>query len=250
VDPAYALAYRTLYRTHWWWRARERMVVALLRSYLAERAHRILDIGCGAGLFFEELEQFGEVEGVEADVTMKTGSQSVDGRIHWGPLESFRPAHQFSAVLMLDVLEHLPNPAEGLRHAVRVLQPGGVLVVTVPALPMLWTSHDVINQHLVRYTRRTLGSLAAQTGLIPERLQYFFHWLVPAKLVVRLFEQMGPHRNAPSLPRTPVFPINDGCYLVSRLEQICFGAHPFPFGSSLLMVARCRDRASNHRVTD
>src|SRR5262245_50284857 len=228
------------------------MLVALLRSSLAqERAHRILDIGCGGGLFFEELKRFGEVEGIEVDAAMKTGLQWVDARIHWGPLETFQSTHLFSAVLMLDVLEHLENPAEALRHAVRVLEPGGVLVVTVPALPMLWSSHDVINQHLIRYTRRTLGALARQTGLEPERLHYFFHWLVPAKLVVRLLEQVRRHgTTSPSLPSTPPSAINHGCYLVSRLEQACFASHPLPFGSSLLMVARTRRDASITPVLD
>ena len=155
------------------------MLVSLLRSYLAGRDQRVLDIGCGGGLLFEKLEQFGEVEGVEVDVGMKTGIESVDTRIHWGPIETFQPAHQYTAVLMLDVLEHLQDPAEGLRHALRVLEPGGVLVVTVPALPILWTSHDVINEHLVRYTRRTLGVLAAQTGFSPNASSTSFIGLLP-----------------------------------------------------------------------
>jgi SAM-dependent methyltransferase len=240
VDPAYAQAYQALYRTHWWWRARERMLVALLRSYLGpDRTHRVLDIGCGGGLFFEELEQFGVVEGVEVDAGMKTGVPSVDTRIHWGPLETFRSSHRYTAVLMLDVLEHLENPVEAVRTALGLLEPGGILVVTVPAFPLLWTSHDIINQHVVRYTRRTLAAVARDAGAEPERLQYFFNWLFPAKLTIRLLEHLAPRRTAqPSLPRTPPAPINSACYLISRLEQACFTALPLPLGSSLLMVAR------------
>jgi trans-aconitate methyltransferase len=216
------------------------MLVGLLRSYLGPgRTHRVLDIGCGGGLFFEELEQFGDVEGVEVDAGMKSGIQSVDARIHWGPLETFRSTHRYTAVLMLDVLEHLPNPVEATRTAMSLLEPGGVLIVTVPAFPLLWTSHDVINQHVVRYTRRTLAAVARDAGAEPERLQYFFHWLFPAKLTVRLLEQLVPRRTTqPPLPRTPPAPINSACYLISRLEQVCFTGFPLPLGSSLLMVAR------------
>jgi SAM-dependent methyltransferase len=216
------------------------MLLAILRSYLEPgRTHRILDVGSGGGLFFSQLEQFGEVEGVEVDAGMKTGIQSVDARIHWGPLETFQPSHRFTAVLMLDVLEHLQNPIEVVRTAKGLLEPGGVLVMTVPAFPVLWTSHDVINQHVVRYTRHTLGALARGAGAKPERLQYFFHWLFPAKLTVSLLERLVPRRRAqPSLPTTPPAPINGACYLISRLEQACFTTLPLPFGSSLLMVAR------------
>src|SRR5207253_9715700 len=66
----------------------------------------------------------------------------------------------------------------------------------------------------------------------PQRLHYFFHWLVPAKLAVRLLEQLAPRRTAqPSLPKTPPPPINIACYLISRLEQVCFTDFPLPLGS-------------------
>ena len=59
---------------------------------------RILDVGCGAGLFFDRLSEFGGVQGVEADSTMKTGRPEIDNRIHWGTLESFGtdPQHSMS----------------------------------------------------------------------------------------------------------------------------------------------------------
>jgi SAM-dependent methyltransferase len=240
VDPAYAQAYRTLYRTHWWWRARERLLLRLLRSYLGpERRHRILDIGCGSGLFFDALDRFGDVEGVETDAGMKTGVSSIDARIHWGPLETFESPHRFSAVLMLDVLEHLEDPETTLRKAWQLLEPGGVVVVTVPAFRLLWTRHDDINQHVMRYTRHTLGALAERAGIRPERLQYFFHWLFPVKLAVRGIEQVAPRRTASSaIPTTPPAPINAACYSLSRVEQAFFTRLSLPFGSSLLMVAR------------
>ena len=216
------------------------MLVDLLRSYLQTgRNHRILDIGCGGGLFFAELEQFGEVEGIEVDAGMKTGLESVDSRIHWGPLETFRTSHRFSAVLMLDVLEHLQRPVDAVRMARDLLEPGGVLIVTVPAFPMLWTSHDVINEHVVRYTCRTLASVARDAGAKPERLRYFFHWLFPVKLMVRLLERLSPRRaDASPIPRTPPAPVNSACFLLSRMEQASFRAISLPLGSSLLMVAR------------
>ena len=68
MDARYAQAYPDLYRRHWWWRVREEILIrriAALRD--GQKGARILDVGCGAGLFFDALERFGEVEGIESD---------------------------------------------------------------------------------------------------------------------------------------------------------------------------------------
>ena len=66
MDAAYAAAYADLYRRHWWWRVRERILLDRIRDLLGDRVTHanMLDIGCGAGLFFDALEQFGHVEGI------------------------------------------------------------------------------------------------------------------------------------------------------------------------------------------
>src|SRR2546426_4518668 len=60
--------YTTLFRSrrHWWWRARERLILDVLRRLRPGAGwSAILDVGCGDGLFFERLAEFGPVEGVE-----------------------------------------------------------------------------------------------------------------------------------------------------------------------------------------
>jgi SAM-dependent methyltransferase len=235
----YAEGYAELYRRHWWWRAREEYLVGILRRYLTSRSsYRILDVGCGAGLFFDRLSEFGTVCGVETDATMKTGRPEIDDRIHWGTLESFHADSTFDAVLMLDVLEHLADPLPPLRRALGLVANRGVLVVTVPAFRSLWTSHDDLNEHFERYTKRTFGELLRTAGWKVEMLQYFFHWTFPAKLAVRLVEAVRPARDgAPELPRIPPEPLNQTLFLLSRLEQRLLAPLGLPLGSSLLAVA-------------
>jgi SAM-dependent methyltransferase len=234
----YAERYGELYRRHWWWRAREEYLVEVLRRYLpSHQSSRILDVGCGAGLFFGRLSEFGSVRGVETDATMKTGRPEIDDRIHWGTLESFPADSTFDAILMLDVLEHLADPLPPLRRALGLAADRGVLVATVPAFRSLWTSHDAINEHFERYTRRPFGELLRTAGWRVETLRYFFHWTFPAKLAVRLVEAMRPARDTtPELPRIPPEPLNRTLYLLSRLEQRLLAPVGLP-GSSLLAVA-------------
>jgi SAM-dependent methyltransferase len=236
----YARSYADLYRRHWWWRAREEYLLEVLRRHLPRHGSSgILDVGCGAGLFFERLAEFGPVHGIETDATMRTGRPDIDDRIHWGTFESFRPAGSFDAILMLDVLEHLTDPLTPLRLSLDLVEPRGVLVATVPAFPLLWTSHDVLNEHVRRYTRRTFRRLLERGGWRADVLDYFFHWTFPAKLMVRLAEALpGQRGRQPSPPRVPASRLNHVLYRLSRFEQVHLRRLRIPFGSSLLAVAR------------
>jgi 2-polyprenyl-3-methyl-5-hydroxy-6-metoxy-1,4-benzoquinol methylase len=238
VDPEYARRYRELYERHWWWRAREQFVLEVVRRQLPAGAPRsILDVGCGDGLLFDRLAEFGEVQGVESDPSLVGSANPHRHRIHIGPFDaSFAPGKRYSLILMLDVIEHLPDPASALRRAVDLLEPDGLLVVTVPAFLLLWTTHDDLNHHFTRYTRHRFAMLARAAGVRVIRAEYFFHWLFPAKLAARLGEAVLHPRPAP--PRIPPSWINEWLFRLSRLEQRLLTPLGLPFGSSLLVVGR------------
>ena len=57
MQADYAQGYKKLYDSHWWWRAREKLVLLYLDQFLAQKKKlNILDIGCGDGLFFSKLK--------------------------------------------------------------------------------------------------------------------------------------------------------------------------------------------------
>lgn len=238
MDPRYALLYRNLYEKHWWWRAREDFILSVIEGLHSSGARgTILDVGCGDGLFFDKLSRFGTVEGVEMDPTAIVSRSPSVSRIHVHSFDgSFQPGRRYALVLLLDVLEHFADPLPRLRHALELLDPHGAVVVTVPAFRALWTSHDLLNRHFTRYTRRSLQDLARSAGGRVELSRYFFHWMVPFKLAVRLKEGfLG------SVPKTPEIPspwLNRMLYRLSRFEQRAISRWPIPFGSSLLMVLR------------
>ena len=80
----------------------------------------ILDIGCGDGLFFDELSGLGHVEGVEPEAGLLDPRGKWRSAIHAVPFDgAFQPATRYGLILLLDVLEHLDNPFEflaRLRH--------------------------------------------------------------------------------------------------------------------------------------
>ncbi|MFI5257915.1 MAG: class I SAM-dependent methyltransferase [Gemmatimonadales bacterium] len=244
MDAGYGARYRELFERHWWWRARERVILDALRAHRpAGGWHAVLDVGCGDGLFFDELSRLDGVtlvEGVEPAAALVSPDGPHRERIHVAPFdESFQPGRRYSLVLMLDVLEHLEDPAAALRHALALLEPGGVLLATVPAFMALWTRHDALNHHRTRYDRKSFGNVASAAGLRIDECRYFFRWTAAAKLATRAIESLVP--GAPAAPSIPPSAINRGLYGRSRLEELLLGAMPVPFGSSLLVVGGRND---------
>jgi 2-polyprenyl-3-methyl-5-hydroxy-6-metoxy-1,4-benzoquinol methylase len=238
LDPDYGRHYRELYEKHWWWRAREVILLEELhRLFPDSRALSILDVGCGDGLFFEQLRQFGEVEGIESEAALVDPRGPNRSRIAVAPFDgSFNPGKKFDLVLMLDVLEHLDAPEEALRHAVSLLRAGGMIVVTVPAFRLLWTNHDRLNEHRTRFTKRSFCLVAAAAGMEIMEMRYFFNWLFAAKLAARMAESILPRE--PRIPRIPSSAINGFLYQASRAEEILTRRLRVPFGGSLLAIGR------------
>jgi len=234
----YGERYRELYERHWWWRAREAAILEVLHAQQPPQGwRRILDVGCGDGLFFEKLARFGEVEGIEPVQDLVSEKGVYRSRIHIGSFdEGFQPGRKFSLILMLDVLEHLANPEAALRHALRLLEPQGRLVVTVPAFRLLWTNHDLLNQHFTRYTASSFRRLAHQAGLEIEIERYFFQWLFPMKLATRLAEWI--FQLEPKPPEIPARWVNSLFYALSRFEYKTLSPLPMPFGSSMIVVGK------------
>lgn len=236
MDPAYAAAYADLYERHWWWRAREDFLLERLEKRAGGRSNlRILDVGCGDALFFDPLSEFGEVRGIEPDARLLSDGKW-RGAIHVGTLDDFPAGEPFDWLLMLDVLEHIREPAPTLRRARDLAAPGASLFVTVPAFEALWTRHDDLNRHFARYDRSGLARVLGAAGWETVELAYFFHWPAPLKLLVKLAEGILP--GEPQVESVPPALINRVALALSRFEQRILGRLPLPFGTSLF--ARCR----------
>lgn len=236
MEPGYAAYYRHLYENHWWWRARERIILGhLQRLKPAGGFGPILDVGCGDGLFFEKLRDFGEPEGVEEDAALVTAEGRARGRIHVGPFdESFRPGRRYALILLLDVIEHFQDDRACLRRALDLLAPDGTIVITVPAFRLLWTAHDDVNHHRTRYTRATLGRVAAAAGLRIDHSEYLFQWTGLLKLAVRAKEAVW--RPEPALPPVPRGLAARALTAAAVGEHALLGRLRLPFGSSLLAI--------------
>jgi SAM-dependent methyltransferase len=95
------------------------------------------------------------------------------------------PDQSIECIGAFDVIEHIPDAADFLNEIHRVLRPGGVAVVTVPAFSMLWGDEDDAAGHQRRYTKTSLIAQFQASGFTPLHTEYLYASLVPPAALAR-----------------------------------------------------------------
>lgn len=187
-DSQYALAYPDGIEHHWWNRARSWIILRLLRLYTSADSP-VVEVGCGRGVEVMSLSRAGvDIRGVE--LAPVAPLPQVADRVQTGMDARELPGTDRSAartMLLLDVIEHLPDPAEFLTELMRHYPQLATVVVTVPARQELWSNYDEFYGHQRRYTLEDLRQFGNASGLVPVSSGYFFQSLyLPARLLVLL----------------------------------------------------------------
>ena len=135
---------------------------------------RLLDIGCGGGRFMNRMKRLGwEVEGIDFDekatgkITARYGMKTYTGDL----VESKLPDGYFDAITLSHTIEHLVNPERTLRECMRILKPGGRLVVVTPNVEStgatlfgpFWRGWEP-PRHLHMFSVKTLKSFLSKAG--------------------------------------------------------------------------------------
>jgi SAM-dependent methyltransferase len=142
----------------------------------------------------------------------------------------------FDLALALDIIEYVPDD-QALRDLFRTLRPGGSLLVTVPALRILWSAHDVVNGHYRRYTLGELRSRVETAGFEVITATYFNTLLFPLILALRWLWRLRPKGTPSDFIEVPR-PLNALLTGVFSLEEPFVGRITLPFGVSALCFAR------------
>lgn len=146
------------------------------------------------------------------------------------------PGEHFDLIVMLDVLEHIEADEAALERLRAMLKPGGTVLLTVPALPWLWSHHDEIHHHKRRYSRRRLGAALRAAGLEPVRIGFFNALLLPLAIAQRLVSRaLG--RTAP-VDDMPPAGLNELLGQIFGFESRLVGRVPMPLSLSFFALAR------------
>ena len=141
TDYQYDMHYPSGIEHHWWSLARNRLIAKLLQR---EQEGAFLEVGCGKGVVVKGLKDCGfDIHGVElAQVKpMEGAEQLVDSGIDACDWDIERRA-KITGLLLLDVIEHLPEPEEFLRKLETSFPKLAVVIITVPTRQEIWSNYD------------------------------------------------------------------------------------------------------------
>jgi len=260
MEPEDIAALSTFEGGHYWHLARRKFILEVLPRVGSDA--RLLDIGCGPGTtttFFNRHGRTVDYADVHPEslslaralATEQLGAEAAS-RLRFLQLDICRDPVPtgYAGVLLLDVIENLPDDVAALRNVRSGLTAGDRLVVTVPAFPSLWSRFDEKVRHKRRYTLTTARAAIDAAGFDVERTTYFFSPLFIAAGAVKLarearkklpvrwrahnesLEGLMEARTSPLLTKILVW--------VLALERPIARRWRLPFGTSVLCVAKAR----------
>src|SRR3989344_5090173 len=244
MEKSYYKNYFVLEKTHWLFRIRKKIFISFIQKY-SSAGSKLFDFGCGSGYLIGELQGLGynahgadfEKEAIDYgfDHSVRNLKLAIGDKIDY--LDG-----TFDLVTTFDVLEHLENERPTVAELVRVLKPGGKIIVTVPAYEWLWGVQDDVSRHFRRYTEKSLIKVFKN---FPEltiiRKTYFNTFLFPLIVVVRLISRWFNIKG-----RQSDFEINNPFldaifYSIFNLEFYFLKLINFPFGVSIILILEKND---------
>jgi SAM-dependent methyltransferase len=230
--------------SHWWFVARRRIIAALIEAQARPRpGGRILEMGCGTGSNLALLQRYGTVDAIEPDDQARAFAAARSGLAVKGgllPDGVVLDDGAYDLIAMLDVLEHIPGDAAALAALRPKLAAGGRILVTVPAMPWLWSAHDEAHHHQRRYTGRGLRRLFEGAGYRVRHLTYFNTLLFPLVIAARAVGKLtGREGGDDAMPPKPV---NAVLQAIFAAERGWVARRRLPFGVSLAIIAESPER--------
>ncbi len=238
--------YRNIFEnedTNFYYIATHAFVLALVKRVIAtNKVVRLLDAGAGTGMLAKKLSALGRVAAVDISPRAVSFARKRGVRVRQASLADLPyPTNTFDVVTCVDVLHHRRiNDGKALGELHRVLKPGGVLVLRVPALPWLRLSHDDVVHTRHRYTKDELRMRLRTAGFIVDKLTYVGLVLLPFRIVRKLYELLLPPHTAQSLLTPLPVPINRCATWLMHLDHWIAVGVGLPIGIGLVAVAKKR----------
>jgi hypothetical protein len=193
------------FKRHPWEIVRADFFARLLRDHVRGCALSVLDVGAGDGYLARRL-----LAGWPSVARLTCYDPGYDERWVAGQsggrlaFTAVKPVGRFNLVLLLDVIEHAADDCAILAEATSLLEPGGALLLSVPAYQLLFSKHDKLLGHVRRYAPARLRGLVGELGLVLEAQGELFGSLVLPRALAKLGEVLRPEPPSTVAPRATV----------------------------------------------
>lgn len=223
---------------HWWYRNTRALMADLLQPWLGSDL-RILDAGCGPGGNGAWMARYGRVIGVDV---ARDALEFVRARRPTIPVQGSAARLPFSdgafdVVIAVTLLYTVADDIAAIRELVRVLRPGGVVLVLEPALPSLRRAHDVTVHGLRRYRRDELRGLAEGAGLQVRRATYAYSFLAPPAALLAVLERRSAGAGNDTGSDVERRALDRVFAPLARAERRWLAGRDMPVGTSAVLVA-------------
>jgi len=178
---------------------------------------RLLDVGCAYGFFLEEAKRFYDVAGIEIAEEAAAACRARGLTVLTGLVDeaNFAELAAMDVIVLLDVIEHLPDPAATLKLCARKLNPGGIIVITTGDFASLYARLAGARwrlmtppQHLWFFTPASLQRLGGTLGLKVEACDHPWK-VVPLSLIIFQLRRMLGMGRAGTAPASQIgIPVN------------------------------------------
>lgn len=230
-------------RRHPWWQARAKLVRAALQKNQISPPATIAEIGCGWGTNLAVLEKAKyKITGFDISRRiLETIDRPERNLVEMDLNRELPPGHpSFDALLALDVIEHLDDDRGAVGRMAKLLRPSGLAIVSVPALPELFSEFDEIQGHRRRYLPETLRAAFAGSGLTVRQVFFWGAWMIP--ILRRTRKRPGAKSEAGSKTyldylRLPPWPVPSLMRFAYEREQNSALAGNLKSGTSLFAIA-------------
>ncbi len=240
--------YEVMYQVedhHWWYLGMERITCGLLERALPAaheaRSLKILDAGCGTGAVMKYLTRYGEVTGFDFSAeALKFSRRRGNVRLTQASvLQLPYASNLFDVLVSFDVIcEVGVDDRQALCEFARVLRPGGIVLLRLPAYPWMRGQHDVAVHLAHRFTRRELIAKLRANGFTPVHSSYANTFLFPIAAAKRWSERILPRQQQGSDLTLNPGTINGVLCSILSAEVPLIKSVGLPFGLTVTVLAR------------